>query len=166
MARIFVGIGSNIDRARNLEAGIRALRQAFGALTVSTVYESEAVGFSGGNFLNLVAAFDSDAPPEQVAATLHAIEQRFGRDPNAPRFGPRTLDLDLLLYNQLVRDDGGIRVPRDDVTRYAFVLRPLAEMAPELRHPVTGRRFADIWAEFDQSSQKLWPVPGALPLAG
>jgi 2-amino-4-hydroxy-6-hydroxymethyldihydropteridine diphosphokinase len=123
------------------------------------------VGFSGGNFLNLVVAFECEAPPEQVAAKLRAIEERFGRDRAAPRLGPRTLDIDLLLYNDLVRNDGDVRLPREDVTRYAFVLRPLAEMAPDLRHPVTGQRFAEIWSAFDQSSQKLWPAPAVPPAA-
>ncbi|MBI1731358.1 MAG: 2-amino-4-hydroxy-6-hydroxymethyldihydropteridine diphosphokinase [Gammaproteobacteria bacterium] len=159
MVKVFVGVGSNIDRARNIEAGIRALGDAFGTLTMSSTYESEAVGFRGDNFFNLVVVFESKAPPEHVAATLRAIEQRFGRDRGGPSLAPRTLDLDLLLYNELVRNDAEIRVPREDLTRYAFVLRPLAEIAPQLRHPVTGQRFADIWAAFDQSSQKLWPAP-------
>lgn len=158
MARVHVGIGSNIDRARNIAAGLAALADAFGPLTVSTVYESEAVGFSSDNFFNLVAGFDTAAVPEQVQATLRAIEQRFGRQRGGARFAPRTLDIDLLLYNGLVRNDGDINVPREDVTRFAFVLRPLAEIAGDLRHPVTGARYADLWAAFDQASQALWPV--------
>ncbi len=159
MARIFVGVGSNMDRERNIRAGLRALSSAFGALTVSTIYESEAVGFAGDNFFNLVVAFDSAQSPEQVAAALSAIEYQFGRDRGGGRFAPRTLDLDLLLYNDLVRHDREIHVPREDVTKYAFVLRPLVEIAGDLRHPVSGERFAEMWARFDQSSQTLWPAP-------
>ena len=158
MARIFVGVGSNMDRERNIQAGLRALSGAFGELTVSTIYESEAVGFAGDNFFNLVVAFDSTQSPEQVAAAMSAIEHRFGRDRGGGRFAPRTLDLDLLLYNDLVRHDRQISVPREDVTKYAFVLRPLVEIAGELRHPVSGERFAELWARFDQSSQALWPA--------
>lgn len=158
MARIFVGVGSNVDRERNIAGGLDALADAFGPLTVSTVYESEAVGFRGDNFYNLVVGFDSDASPEAVSAELRTIEDRFGRRRGGPHFAARTLDLDLLLYNDLVRNDGIIDVPREDVTRYAFVLRPLAEIAGGLRHPVSGIRFADLWAAFDRSSQPLWPV--------
>ncbi len=159
MARIFVGVGSNIDRERNIQAGLRALSGAFGNLTVSTIYESEAIGFAGDNFYNLVVGFDSVQSPGQIAAALSAIEYQFGRDRGGGRFAPRTLDLDLLLYNGLVRQDKEISVPREDVTKYAFVLRPLAEIAGDLRHPVSGERFADLWASFDQSSQALWPAP-------
>ena len=159
MARIFVGVGSNMDRERNIQAGLKALSGAFGELTISTVYESEAVGFAGSNFFNLVVGFDSEKSPEGVAATLSAIEHRFGRDRDGGRYAPRTLDLDLLLYNDLVRNDTEINVPREDVTKYAFVLRPLAEIAGELRHPVSGERFSELWMQFDQSSQALWPAP-------
>jgi 2-amino-4-hydroxy-6-hydroxymethyldihydropteridine diphosphokinase len=159
MARIFVGVGSNIDRERNIQAGLKAMSDAFGELTVSTIYESEAIGFASDNFLNLVVGFDSAESPEQVAATLRAIEYQYGRDRGGGRFAPRTLDLDLLLYNDLVRHDGEISVPREDVTKFAFVLRPLAEISGDLRHPVSGARFAELWAQFDQSSQALWPAP-------
>lgn len=158
MARIFVGVGSNVGRERNIAAGLAALADAFGPLTLSTIYESAAVGFDGDNFFNLVAAFDSDAPAEAVAETLRGIEQRFGRRRGGPRYAPRTLDLDLLLYGDLVRSDDDVNVPRADVTRFAFVLCPLAEIAGELRHPVTGACYADLWAAFDRPSQPLWPA--------
>lgn len=156
MARIFVGVGSNIDRERNIQAGLAALTDTFGALTVSTIYESEAVGFASDNFFNLVVGFDSDQSPEQVSTILRAIEYRFGRQRGGSRFAPRTLDLDMLLYNGLVRNDGEINVPREDVTKFAFVLRPLAEIAGDLRHPVSGERYGDLWTGFDQTSQALW----------
>ncbi len=158
MARIFVGVGSNIERERNIQAGLAALGQAFGAMTVSTIYESEAVGFTSDNFFNLVVGFDSSQTPEQVSATLQSIEFNFGRQRGGSRYAPRTLDLDLLLYNDLVRNDGEINVPREDVTKFAFVLRPLAEIAGDSRHPVSGERYRVLWAAFDQSSQVLWPV--------
>ncbi len=158
MARIFVGVGSNVGREHNIPAGLAALAAAFGPLTTSTIYETEAVGFTGDNFYNLVVGFDSDAPPEHVAATLRAIETRFGRQRGGPRYAPRTLDLDLLLHGDIVRHDGDINVPREDVTKFAFVLCPLAEIAPDLRHPVSGARYADIWAAFDRSGPALWPV--------
>lgn len=163
MTRVYVGIGSNVDRARNVAAGIGALRAAFGPLAVSTVYESAAVGFDSDNFYNLVAGFDTRATPEDVARTLRDIEQRFGRQRGGPRYAPRTLDIDLLLYGDLVRSDELINVPREDVTRFAFVLRPLAEIAPQLRHPVGGASMAELWRDFDAASQPLWPVALEFP---
>ncbi|MBI2993154.1 MAG: 2-amino-4-hydroxy-6-hydroxymethyldihydropteridine diphosphokinase [Gammaproteobacteria bacterium] len=158
MARVFVAIGSNVDRAVSVRAGVRALRQAFGDLTISPVYESRAVGFEGDDFYNLVVAFDTDHGPREVAGMLDEIEQRFARERSAPRFAPRALDLDLLLYNNLVAHDRDLDLPREDIGMYAFVLRPLAEIAGERRHPVTGQRFAELWAGFDRNSQYLLPV--------
>jgi len=158
MARVFVAIGSNVDRAASIRAGVRALREAFGELTISPVYRSRAVGFEGDDFYNLVVAFDTDHGPREVAGVLDEIERRFGRDRSARRISPRLLDLDLLLYNDLVTHDRDMELPREDIGMYAFVLRPLAEIAGEHRHPVTGQRFAELWAGFDRNGQDLIPV--------
>lgn len=155
MPRVFVGIGSNVNRDANIRSGIRALRELFGDLTISAVYQSEAVGYDGDDFYNLVVAFDTGRGAREVTCALHGIEQRFGRDRAAPKYSPRTLDLDLLLYNNLVVHDRDLELPRSDIGRYAFVLRPLAEIAGEHRHPVSGLRFADLWAGFDRDSQPL-----------
>lgn len=164
MARVYVSIGSNIERDRNVRAAVAALRSRFGAVQLSPVYENRPIGFDGDDFYNLVAGFDTGEPPETVAATLHAIEQQQGRTRTGSRFGPRTLDLDLLLYDDLVRDDENLRLPRDEIREYACVLRPLAELAPDVRHPETGETFAQLWARFPQSRQPLVPVE--IDLAG
>ena len=158
MARVYISIGSNIEREKNVRAAVAALRQRFGALQLSPVYENRPIGFDGDNFYNLVAALDTDQPPETVTAVLHAIEQDQGRTRTESRFGPRTLDLDLLLYGDLVRDNENLRLPRDEIREYACVLRPLAELAPDRRHPETGETFAQMWAQFPQSRQPLVPV--------
>jgi len=164
VARAYVSIGSNIERETNIRAAIRALRRRFGTLRLSRVYENRPIGFEGNDFLNLVAGFDSDEPPEAVAAALHDIEQRQGRLRGPTRFAPRTIDLDLLLYDDLVRDDEALRLPRDEIREYACVLGPLAELAPDERHPETGETFAQMWARFPQSRQPLTAV--ALDLDG
>src|SRR5512139_689130 len=159
MTRIYVSIGTNIDRENNLRAGVAALRARFGELTLSSVYESEAVGFAGDPFYNMVAGFNSDEPLEIVVHELHAIEDRHGRRREGPRFSSRTLDIDLLLYGDRVIDEGKLKLPRDEITKHAFVLWPLAEIAPSERHPVQGLTYEELWQKFDRSTQSLWPIP-------
>lgn len=158
MPRVWLSLGSNRERERNLRAALVALRRSYGPLLLSPVYESQAVGFDGDPFLNLVAGFDTDRPPAQLLAELRAIEDAQGRVRGQTRFGPRTLDIDLLLYGDLVSTTGSIRVPRDEITRYAFVLRPLSEVAGEQHHPMSGKSFRELWREFDATDQPLRPV--------
>ena len=158
MARVYVSIGSNIDRARNIRAALDALAERFANLEQSRVYESTAVGFAGDPFYNLVAAFDAEEEPREIVRQLHEIEERQGRGRGGERFAPRTLDIDLLLYDDLQMREGKLVLPRDEITRYAFVLRPLAELAPDLRHPVNGCTYAELWNDFSAEDQDLWPV--------
>lgn len=159
MTRIYVSIGTNIDRENNLRAGVAELRARFGELTLSSVYESEAVGFAGDPFYNMVAGFDSDEPLEAVVSELHAIEDRHGRRREGPRFSSRTLDIDLLLYGDQVINEGKLKLPRDEITKHAFVLWPLAEIASFERHPVLGVNYDELWRNFDRNKQSLWPIP-------
>ena len=163
MSRVYVSIGSNIDREASIRGGVAALRARFGPLLLSSVYESEAVGFDGDNFFNLVAGFDTGEPVEAVAAALRGIEESHGRNRSGPRFSSRTLDLDMLLYGDLVRATP--QIPRFEILENAFVLWPLAEIAPDTRHPQEGVTFADLWACFDKRKQQLWPVPFDIPVA-
>ncbi|MFA5625949.1 MAG: 2-amino-4-hydroxy-6-hydroxymethyldihydropteridine diphosphokinase [Thiohalomonadaceae bacterium] len=158
MARVYVSIGSNIDREENIRAGVADLKHCFGKLTLSSVYESEAVGFSGDNFYNLVAGLDTTMSPQQVLAKLHAIEDAHGRERTGPRFSSRTLDIDLLLYDDLALHEGKLDIPRDEILKNAFVLWPLAEIAPALKHPQQDASYQDLWEHFDQRKQPLWPV--------
>lgn len=158
MAKVYISIGSNIDAEKNIRLAILSLQEHYGKLILSPVYESEAVGFDGDNFLNLVVGLNTDDDVHSVAATLHKIEDENGRDRDVPRFSPRTVDLDLLLYDDLVLKEEGLEIPRDEITKNAFVLLPLEEIAPQLIHPVTGLTMCDHWMNFDKESQKLWVI--------
>lgn len=144
MPRVYVSIGSNVERERHIRAAVEALREGFGTVRTSAVYRSPADGFEGDDFYNLVARFDTRATLEQLRARLGAIESAHGRSRNGPRYAPRTLDIDILLYGDVVRHDRDFDVPRADIVR-PYVLGPLAELAPELLHPETGERIADLW---------------------
>ena len=95
---------------------------------------------------------------QSLLDALRAIEDRFDRKRHECRHAPRNVDLDLLLYDDLVVNEDGLELPRGDIIRYAFVLCPLAEIAGDMRHPVNRKRFADLWHTFDKTGQKLWPV--------
>jgi len=158
VARIYISLGSNIDRERNTRSGIEALRRRFGELELSSVYESEAVGFEGDAFYNMVIACDASEDVHSVNSALAEIEDAHGRDRSGPRFSSRTLDLDLLLYDDLVLDQNGLRLPRGEILKNAFVLWPLAEIAPDRVHPLAQKTYAELWAEFDRSRENLAPI--------
>ncbi len=163
MPRVFISVGSNIERAKNIASALAALKRHFGALTVSSIYESEAVGFQGDPFYNLVVACNSNLQVLDIADILLKIEEQHGRTQECKKFSSRTLDLDLILYGDLILKEGKLKLPRDDILHYAFVLEPLAEIAPDLRHPVSGWRYADLWRRFDKSALRQrritpWPI--------
>lgn len=158
MARVYVSVGTNIDRERNVASGLAALAREYDGLQQSRLFETQAVGFSGDLFYNLVVAFETGQSPQQVSAVLTRIEDAHGRDRRGGKFSNRSLDLDLLLYDDLVVDEPGLVLPRPEILDYAFVLRPLAEIAGDRKHPVTGVSFAAMWDQFDASSQPMWPL--------
>lgn len=158
MPTIYISIGSNIDPRNHVRKALQDLRDCFGELVTSSTYESKAVGFDGDNFLNLVASARTDKPIDEVVDCLHVIETRHGRSRSGPKFSSRTLDLDLLLYDDVICQRDGIHVPREEILSNAFVLWPLAEIAPELMHPTEQCSMAQLWQQFDKSKQGIWKV--------
>lgn len=155
MATVFLGIGSNESPEKNLRLAIMELGSRYGELQLSSVYESAAVGFDGADFLNLVVRLQSEDSPLAICHEIELIHNLAGRIRGGDKWESRPLDIDLLLYNDLVKDDRPVRVPRDDILQYSFVLRPLAEIAPDQLHPVTGKTLLEHWQEFDAASHPL-----------
>jgi 2-amino-4-hydroxy-6-hydroxymethyldihydropteridine diphosphokinase len=154
VTRGYISIGSNINKEEHVPASLKALEQAFGELTISSIYESEPVGFTGDTFYNLVVGFDSDLEVKAVAKQLRQIELDNGRTRDSRKFAARTLDLDLILYGDLVVNDGRLQIPRDEIEHYAFVLEPLAEIAPDMKHPISQISYGQLWAQFDKTDLK------------
>lgn len=146
MGRAYLSLGSNIEPAQHLRSALAALRERFGEVRVSPVYRTPAVGFDGEDFLNAAAIIDSDLDPQALNDWLHALEDAHGRDRSGPRFGPRPLDIDIVFYDALTLDGPGhLQIPRDEL-KHAFVLKPLADLAPDYVHPRIGRSLAALWA--------------------
>jgi len=158
VTRCWISIGSNQDRERCIRGAVQALRERFGELVLSRVYESEAVGFDGQPFYNLVAGLDTDEPVTLLRAVLRSIEDTFGRTRGPDKFTPRTLDLDLLTCGDLVHNLDGQDLPRDEILEYAFVLGPLAEVASSEIHPTAGRTYGELWRSFDKPLRSIRPI--------
>lgn len=159
MVTVYLSLGSNIDRERHIRAAVSTLQREFGAVALSSVYETAAVGFNGDPFYNLVAAIDTDRPLRDLATWLRGVEAAHGRDREAPKFSARTLDIDVLTYGQEVGVVDGIELPRDEILKHAFVLAPLAELAPAARHPALGLSYAELWRRHDQDREACVIVP-------
>ncbi|MCP8689139.1 2-amino-4-hydroxy-6-hydroxymethyldihydropteridine diphosphokinase [Marinobacterium sedimentorum] len=158
MAQVYVSIGSNIERERNIAAGLDGLAESFGELTLSSVFESEAVGFTGDHFYNLVAGFETSLAVGELSRELKAIEDRNGRCRQGPKFSGRTLDIDILTYDDACGRIDGVELPRAEILFNAFVLQPLAEIAPQGLHPLNGLSYGALWQQYDKQKQRLWAV--------
>jgi 2-amino-4-hydroxy-6-hydroxymethyldihydropteridine diphosphokinase len=155
MARVYLSLGSNVQPQRYLRAAIDELRQRFGALTVSPAYRSKAVGFDGAPFVNLAVGLDTDLSPTDLNDWLHALEDRHGRRRDVPRYADRTLDVDIVFYDDLILDGPGhLQIPRNEL-QFAFVLQPIADIAPDFRHPLSGVSMAALWQAFPADSEPM-----------
>jgi 2-amino-4-hydroxy-6-hydroxymethyldihydropteridine diphosphokinase len=158
MAKAYLSLGSNLDPEANLRSGIAALRERFGSVVLSPVYRTRAVGFDGAEFLNAAAIIDTDLDPHALNAWLHAVEDAHGRDRSGPRFGDRTLDIDIVLFDDRVLEGlGNLRIPRPEL-RHAFVLKPLADVAPDVCEPLSGKSLAQLWAAHPDRDHALETV--------
>lgn len=145
MTEVFVAIGSNVQPEVHLRRAALALHGRFQDVRFSGCYRNPAFGFQGADFLNAVASFSTTLSIEALLRELRAIETECGRKPADPKWGPRAIDLDLLLFGQLIRQGQGYTVPRPDLVRRAYMLGPLAELAPEYCYPPAGPTVRELW---------------------
>ncbi|QEY14181.1 2-amino-4-hydroxy-6-hydroxymethyldihydropteridine diphosphokinase [Cellvibrio sp. KY-YJ-3] len=158
MTAIYLSLGSNVERYKHITLALDALANLLGDLTISSVYESKSIGFDGRNFFNLVVGAQTRLGIAELSDVLKRIEDENGRKRSGPKFSPRTLDIDILTYGDFVGVESGIELPRAEITKNAFVLLPLAEIAPQIRHPQLQKTYAELWQAYDQSSQSLWAI--------
>jgi len=158
MTHVFLGLGSNMEREKNIRSGLLALKSLFGALIVSPVYESESVGFKGSHFYNLVVSVNTDLSIAKLSESLKKIEDENGRVRTGPKFSPRTLDIDILTYGHFVGVESGVELPRAEITQNAFVLLPLSDIAPHELHPQLKKTYAELWQSYNKTAQQLWQI--------
>jgi 2-amino-4-hydroxy-6-hydroxymethyldihydropteridine diphosphokinase len=148
---VYVAAGSNVAPLENLRIALGVLGRHFAPLTVSRAYSNPAVGFVGDDFVNLVVGFETELPVRDVIGRLHEAEAACGRGREAPKWAPRTMDLDILLYGEKVCDEPGLVLPRPDLLLRPYMLGPAAEIAPEVVHPAVGRTLRELWREMERA---------------
>jgi 2-amino-4-hydroxy-6-hydroxymethyldihydropteridine diphosphokinase len=159
MTAVFVAAGGNIAPLEKLQLAAAELRAAFPDSRFSPWYQNKAAGFTGEDFVNFVVGFSTQDPVEHVLAVLHRIESLCGRARDAPRWAPRAMDLDILLFGDLIRNEARLVLPRPDLLKRAYMLGPLADIAPEYIHPLAGLSIAELWRRFDQAEHPLHRLP-------
>ncbi len=158
MTTVLVAAGSNVEPLVNLSKALAALARRYPGLRASTAYRNPAVGFAGEDFVNLVLAIDTDEEVRTVMEHLHAAEALCGRERHAPKWAPRSMDLDVLLYGERICDEPGLVLPRPDLLRRAYMLGPAAELEPTMRHPTLGLTLEELWREFPREAHAMHPV--------
>jgi 2-amino-4-hydroxy-6-hydroxymethyldihydropteridine diphosphokinase len=161
VSTVYLGIGSNVNVKQNIAAGMEALQTAFGEVDLSPIYRSVAVGFSGDDFINLAARIETQMQPLELKEFINQLEDRHGRRRDLAKFSDRTLDIDILLYDDLYLHCPALVLPRPEILEYAHVLKPLADLAPNLVHPVKHVTMAELWAAFngDRSGLEIIDFP-------
>ena len=160
MSKAWLGLGSNVNAGANIQAGIEELEQQFSSVVLSPVYSSTSVGFDGDDFINLVARVETDLSPLELRDYLRDLEDRHGRKRDVPKFSDRSLDIDILLYDDLVLLSPVLEIPRAEILKFSHVLKPLADLDPDLVHPTELRSMLEIWESsgLDDSYLNLLPA--------
>jgi len=156
-ATVYLGLGSNVDAENNLRSALEYLQSEFGEVERSPVYRSKAVGFSGDDFLNACCRIETSMSPGVLKDWIATLENTHGRDRGLPKFADRTLDIDILLYDDLCGNFDGLELPRDEILNYAHVLKPLSDIAGARTYPGRNQTIQACWEEF-RGDRKLETV--------
>jgi 2-amino-4-hydroxy-6-hydroxymethyldihydropteridine diphosphokinase len=158
MPQVFVAAGSNVDPIVHLRQALDELVKSYAPLEISPAYRNKAVGFAGDDFINMVVGFMTGDSIHQVRRNLQEVEKRCGRPAHSPKWAPRTMDLDILLYDQLISDVPGLILPRPDLVRRAYMLKPMVDIAPEVMHPTLHKSMRELWEAFDRDGHEMRQV--------
>ena len=158
MPEVFVAAGSNVEPESSLRKALDALERLYAPLTVSPAYRNKAVGFDGADFINLVIGFSTTDSLIDVRRNLQSVEALCGRAPDAPKWAPRSMDLDILLYDDVVSDEPGFLLPRPDLVKRPYMLKPMADIAPDRMHPLLQKTMRQLWETFDQGGHEMKEV--------
>lgn len=148
MKELILGVGSNVNREYNLHAGLKCLQEMFGELHCSSWYESDAAGFDGDKFINLVVVVYVNISLDQIALMIKRLEADFGHDTTSSKYSAKTLDIDILSYGGLVGNFFGVELPRPEILESIYVLQPMAELVPEHKHPLTEKTYIQLFNDF------------------
>ena len=163
MTEVYVAAGSNIDPVNHLRRALDELRRIYPRLTVSPAYRNKAVGFEGEDFINLVVGFSTQQPVARVREQLQRIETLCGRPAASPKWAPRSMDLDILLYGDMVSNEPGLVIPRPDLLRRPYMLKPMADIAPDVEHPLAKKTMRELWESFDSAGHEMLEAPLTSP---
>ena len=161
MSTAWLGLGSNVNAENHIRAGINELKERFEQVNLSPIYTSASVGFEGNDFINLVARIETDLHPLELRDYLRDLEDRYGRKRDVPKFSNRSLDIDILLYDDLVLLSPVLEIPRAEILKFSHVLKPLADLNPDLFHPAKLATIAELWESsgLDNGRLKLMSLP-------
>jgi 2-amino-4-hydroxy-6-hydroxymethyldihydropteridine diphosphokinase len=158
LTRVFVAAGSNLEPEAHLARACAQIAHSWPDATFSRAYRNKAVGFEGPDFINLVVGFSTAQPLVTVITRLRAIETQCGRPRYAPKWASRTMDLDVLLYGDMVEKTDDYTLPRPDLLKRPYMLGPMAEIAPDVVHPTEHRKIGDLWAQFARDGHAMEAV--------
>jgi 2-amino-4-hydroxy-6-hydroxymethyldihydropteridine diphosphokinase len=154
----YLSLGSNENPEHYLRLAIDALKNQFGDVLLSPIYCTPAIGFEGPDFLNAAAIIKTDWNVGELDAWLHQLEDEHDRKRNVPRFSSRTLDIDIIFFDDLIlKGEKNLEIPRPEL-KHAFVLKPLVDIAPDFKDPVTGKTLAQSWAEHPENKKNMQRV--------
>lgn len=158
MKDVYVAAGSNVEPEKYLARALRELAAAYGPLTLSPAYRNQAVGFEGADFINLVVGFRTEDEVAAVRRQLQKVEAACDRPVDAPKWAPRTMDLDILLFGDRVSDEPGLKIPRPDLIKRPYMLKPIADIAPDVLHPTLGKTMRELWESFEGAPHSMVEV--------